>query len=141
MFALIADLWENIRVALDGLLSNKLRSSLTMLGVIIGVGAVIALMSIGAGAQAEITSQINSIGTNLLIVMPMSSGRVMGGGGGGGGSPAYITMDDVEALSNPLNVHNALFVVPEYSTNGQIIFGDTNFSVTALGTRRIYQPE
>lgn len=136
MFALIADLWENVRVALDGLLSNKLRSSLTMLGVIIGVGAVIALMSIGAGAQAEITSQINSIGTNLLIVMPMSSGRV----GGGSGSTAYITMDDVEALSNPLNVRDTLYVVPEYSTNGQIIFGDQNFSVTALGTIPDYLP-
>ena len=137
MFALIADLWENVRVALDGLLSNKLRSSLTMLGVIIGVGAVIALMSIGAGAQAEITSQINSIGTNLLIVMPMSSGRIEGGGGG---SEVSITMDDVEALSNPLNVQDALYVVPEFSTNGQIIFGDTNFSVTALGTTSVYLP-
>ncbi len=136
MFALIADLWENVRVALDGLVSNKLRSALTMLGVIIGVGSVIALMSIGAGAQAEITNQINSIGTNLLIVMPMSSGRV----GGGGGVPAFITMDDVEALSNPLNVQNTLYVVPEYSINGQIIFGDTNFSVTTLGTTPDYLP-
>ena len=53
MMALIADLWENVRVALGGLASNKLRSALTMLGVVIGVGAVIGLMSIGEGAQAS----------------------------------------------------------------------------------------
>ena len=68
MIALIADLLENVRVALDGLLANKMRSALTMLGVIIGVGAVIALMSIGEGAQVSITEQINSVGSNLIFV-------------------------------------------------------------------------
>ena len=68
MIAWIADLLENVRVAFDGLLANKMRSALTMLGVIIGVGAVIALMSIGEGAQASITEQINSVGSNLIFV-------------------------------------------------------------------------
>jgi putative ABC transport system permease protein len=130
------DLLENVRVALDGLLANKLRSALTMLGVIIGVAAVIALMSVGSGAQAAITDQISSMGTNMLIVMPRSMGRVQGGGGG---SPSWLTEDDVEALSNPLNVPDAALVVPEYSVNGQIIYGDNNFSVAALGTLPAYR--
>jgi putative ABC transport system permease protein len=68
----LTDLMENVRVALEGLVANKLRSALTMLGIIIGVSAVIALLSIGQGATASITEQITSIGTNLLTVM---SGR------------------------------------------------------------------
>jgi putative ABC transport system permease protein len=136
MFTQLADILENVRVALDGLLSNKLRSALTMLGVIIGVGSVIALMSIGAGAQAEITNQISSIGTNLLIVMPASMGRV---GGGSGGAPGDLTMDDVDALKAPSAVPDAALIVPQYSINGQIIYGDTNFSVSGVGTTPDYQ--
>ena len=135
MFTQLADLLENVRVALDGLVANKLRSALTMLGVIIGVGSVIALMSIGAGAQAEITDQISSIGTNLIMVMPMNTGRVGSSSSGGTG----LTMNDVEALSDPLNVPDAALVVPEYSVNGQIIYGDTNFSVSGTGTTPDYQ--
>lgn len=134
MFTQIADILENIRVALDGLLANKLRSALTMLGVIIGVGSVIALMSIGAGAQTQITDQINSIGTNLLIVMPASMGRV----GGGGSSSGGLTMDDVEALTAPSAVPDAALIVPQYSVNGQIIYGDNNFSVSGVGTTPDY---
>ncbi|MBN1874699.1 MAG: ABC transporter permease, partial [Anaerolineae bacterium] len=135
MLTQFADLLENVRVALDGLVSNKLRSALTMLGVIIGVAAVIALMSIGAGVQAEITSQINSIGTNMLIVMPVSMGRV-----GSGGSSGGITMEDVEAMSDPDKVAGTEWVVPEYSISGQIIYGDNNFSVSGVGTTADYLP-
>ncbi len=134
MFTQIADILENIRVALDGLLSNKLRSALTMLGVIIGVGAVIALMSIGEGAQTEITDQISSIGTNLLVVMPTTTGRVGGGGAASGG----LTMDDVEALLAPSAVPDAALIVPQYSVSGQIIYGDTNFSASGVGTTPDY---
>jgi len=135
MLTQLGDLWENVRVALDGLLANKLRSALTMLGVIIGVAAVIALMSIGAGVQEEITGEISSLGTNILIVMPNSRASV----GHGGGEAAWITVDDVEALSDPANVADARLVVPEYGVSGQIIYGDGNFSVSALGTTPAYQ--
>ncbi|MGC9395730.1 MAG: ABC transporter permease [Anaerolineae bacterium] len=134
MFTQLADLLENIRVALDGLLANKLRSTLTMLGVIIGVGAVIALMSVGEGAQTEITGQISSIGTNLLVVMPTTTGRVGGGGSASGG----LTMDDVEALTAPSAVPDASLIVPQYNVNGQIIYGDTNFSASGVGTTPDY---
>ncbi|MCJ7548789.1 MAG: ABC transporter permease, partial [Anaerolineae bacterium] len=136
MLTRLGDLWESVRVALDGLLANKLRSALTMLGVIIGVAAVIALMSIGAGVQDEITGQISSLGTNILIVMPSERASV---GHGGGGGAAWITVDDVEALSDPANVPDASLVVPEYSVNGQIIYGDDNFNVSAVGTTPDYQ--
>ncbi len=134
MFTQLADLLENIRVALDGLLSNKLRSALTMLGVIIGVGAVIALMSVGEGAQAQITDQISSAGTNLLVVMPMTTGRV----GSGESSSGSLTMDDVKALVAPSGVPDAALIVPQYSVNGQIIYGDNNFSVSSVGTTPDY---
>ncbi len=137
MVTQLSDLWENVLVALDGLAANKLRAALTMLGVIIGVGSVIALMSIGAGAQEQITAQINSIGTNLLIVMPQNTGRV--GGSSGGSASKGLTMDDVEALRRADAVPDAQLIVPEYSVNGQIIYGDTNFSVSAVGTTPDYQ--
>jgi putative ABC transport system permease protein len=135
MFTQLLDLLENVRVALDGLVANKLRSALTMLGVIIGVGSVIALMSIGEGAQTEITGQINSVGTNLIGIMPASSGRVGGSSGGRTG----LTMSDVEALSDPDNVPDVDLVVPQFSINGQIIYGDNNFNVSGTGTTPEYQ--
>ncbi|OQA21550.1 MAG: Macrolide export ATP-binding/permease protein MacB [Chloroflexi bacterium ADurb.Bin360] len=129
MLTQLADLLENIKVALDGLLANKMRSLLTMLGVIIGVGAVIALMSIGNGAQASITQEINSIGTNMLIVTSGGFGRIGGPGGGSMG----VTMDDVEALADPNNVPAAAMVVPQYDGNGQLVYGDVNLNATVSG--------
>ena len=64
------NLWQNILEALDSLLSNKVRSGLTVLGIVIGVGSVIAMLAIGTGAQNTITGSISDIGTNLLFVMP-----------------------------------------------------------------------
>jgi putative ABC transport system permease protein len=136
MIATIADLWENVRVALDGLVVNKMRSALTMLGVIIGVGAVIALMSIGEGAQASITEEITSIGTNLLFVSPgaFESGPVRGAAG----SARSLTYADAEAIADPLNVPDAVLVAPEFSQGTQVIFGDANINVSVLGTTDEY---
>jgi len=134
MITQLVDLLENVRVALEAMMANKLRTALTMLGVIIGVAAVIALMSIGEGAQVSITQQISSMGTNMLVVVPMTRGRVGERSAGG-----YITMEDYEALADPLRVPDAELVVPEYNVAGQIIFGDTNFSVNALGTTPDYR--
>src|SRR5215216_2655457 len=68
----VVSLWEVMRISFDSLLANKMRSLLTMLGVIIGVGSVIALLALGNGASAAITGQIQSIGTNVLTIMPGS---------------------------------------------------------------------
>ncbi len=131
------DILENIRVALDGLLSNKLRSGLTMLGVIIGVAAVIALLSIGAGAQASITNQINSAGTNLLFVMPGAprNGNVRGAFGGA----VTLTYKDAQAIADPANVPDAKSVAPEFSRNAQVIFSHANLNTSIKGVTDSYQ--
>jgi putative ABC transport system permease protein len=133
---MITDTLENLRVALDGLLVNKMRSGLTMLGVIIGVAAVISLLSIGEGAQASITEEITSIGTNLLFVSPGATR--MGGVRGASGSAATLTYDDAEAIADPNNVPDAAVVAPEYSKNTQIIFGDANVNASVTGTTAEY---
>ena len=71
------NVWQSIRIALHALRVNKLRSTLTMLGIIIGVGAVIAMVAVGAGAQARVAEQIGSLGTNLVII---KSGSATSGG-------------------------------------------------------------
>ena len=133
---MITDLLENLRVALDGLAVNKMRSALTMLGVIIGVGAVIALMSIGEGAQASITEQISSIGTNLLFVAPGAAS--FGPVHDTAGSATTLTYDDAQAIADPGNVPDAAAVAPEFSQNTQVIFGDANVNASVLGTTGEY---
>jgi putative ABC transport system permease protein len=136
MIAWIVDLLENVRVAFDGLLANKMRSTLTMLGVIIGVGAVIALMSIGEGAQASITEQINSVGSNLIFVS--AGARQMGPVENSAGS-ASLTYEDAQAIADPRNVPDALAVAPEFGQNTQVIFGDENVNVSVTGVTPEYQ--
>jgi putative ABC transport system permease protein len=113
-----------------------MRSALTMLGVIIGVGAVIALMSIGEGAQASITEQISGIGTNLLFVAPGAAS--FGPVHGTAGSAMSLTYDDVQAIADPGNVPDAALVAPEFSQNTQVIFGDANVNASVLGTTGEY---
>jgi putative ABC transport system permease protein len=136
ILAWMTDLWGNVWVALDGLLANKMRSSLTMLGVVIGVGAVIALMSIGEGAQTSITEQINSVGSNLVFVSAGSRG--MGPVRGAGGR-APITYDDAKAIADPRHVPDALAVAPEFGQNTQVIFGNENINVSVTGVTPEYQ--
>ena len=87
-----------VRVALRALGANKLRTTLTMLGIIIGVGAVIALMSIGRGAQAQVTSQIQSLGTNLLFMRPGSTSDQ--GVRSAAGQAPTLTLDDADAIAD-----------------------------------------
>jgi len=106
------NLVESFRIALRALSSNKVRSALTMLGVIIGVAAVILLVAIGSGVQQEITGQIEGLGSNLLFVFP---GNFSGGGGGGAGGPGAeirkrFTMDDAELVQRRLG--DSAIVVP-----------------------------
>jgi putative ABC transport system permease protein len=138
MIASIVDLLDNVRVALDGLVANKMRSALTMLGVVIGVAAVIALMSIGTGAQASITDQIASVGTNLLLVSPGAASD-RGPVQGASGSAATLTYEDAQAIADPGNVPDAAVVAPEYGKNTQVIFGDANVNGAVTGVTAEYQ--
>ncbi len=98
-------LWESIRLAMKALAANKLRATLTMLGIIIGVGAVITLMSVGEGVQTYITEQFQSIGSNLFFLIPGSFEHELT-------RPAYLTLRDAEALRDPIAAPDILRVAP-----------------------------
>src|SRR6266567_4659710 len=99
---------QAVRVAFGSLVANKLRSALTMLGMGIGVGAVITLMSIGQGAQAAVQAQFNSLGTNLVFVTPGTTSS--GGVRVQAGNVQTLTYDDARALADPENVPDASLV-------------------------------
>ncbi len=104
---------ESMRIALRALSANKLRSALTMLGIIIGVGAVITLLSVGKGVENYVISQFQSIGSNLLFVVP---GRLEEGGPHPRRQTVRpLTMGDAEAIADPFNVPDAIAVAPELS--------------------------
>jgi putative ABC transport system permease protein len=119
---------ELFRIALRSLNANKLRSSLTMLGIIIGVGAVITLLSVGEGVQRLVAEQIQSIGSNLLFVVP---GQV--GEGGGANIGLTLTISDAEALAAPGNVPDAVAVAPVLQQGGQAARAGQNRFSTISG--------
>ncbi len=123
-----------LKVALRALGRNKLRSALTMLGIIIGVGAVIAMVSIGQGAQAMIEQQINSMGSNVLYVMP---GNITTGGASlGQGAANTLTDEDVEAMRREIPTIAAASPVVRSQT--QMVFGNQNWFVRIEGTNEFF---
>jgi putative ABC transport system permease protein len=120
---------EVVRVSFDSLFANKTRSILTMLGVIIGVASVVALLSLGNGAQASITGQVESIGTNLIFVMP---GSTSNRGPGQMAAAQNLTMDDVQAINSlglPLNS-----IAPQFSGSADIVAPAADKYATIAGT-------
>ena len=127
--------FESIRVSLRALKANKLRSVLTMLGMIIGVAAVIAMVGIGNGATASITSQIEGLGSNLLTISPGQSNS--GGVRGGAGSLTTLTITDVDKIQA---VGPAVKAVAPYTDNDyQVVFGSGNTSTQISGTNESYE--
>ncbi len=123
-------LWRTFKVAWEGLTLNKARSFLTTLGVIIGVGAVIVMMAVSAGAEAEIADQINALGANLIIVMPSFN---RGGFGPGAGRPPGFDYEDIGAIEQ--NVDGVSGVSAEQSTTQDIKAGSTTLeSISVVGT-------
>ena len=120
-------IFEILRVALDAIRANKLRSFLTMLGIVIGVGAVITMVALGEGAQRAVEEQIASLGTNVLTVRP---GQGWFRGVRSGAAP--LTVDDVEAVRR--EVPEVTAVAPEMDSNFQVEFGRTNANVRVVGT-------
>src|SRR6267143_7099771 len=114
------DLLATIKVALRALARNKMRSILTMLGIIIGVGAVIAMVGIGQGASASIQSEIANLGNNMLFVM--SGSMNTGGMRGGAGSNNTLIPEDADAIERECPAVRA--VSPGVRANGQLVFGN-----------------
>lgn len=124
---------EQIRLALRALAVNKLRSALTMLGIIIGVGAVITLLSVGEGVQNLVRSQLQSIGTNLLFV-------VSGNLGTSTRSATGLTLADAEAIADPFNVPDVVAVAPELLANADVSYRKTTLRVSVSGVTPTYAP-
>jgi putative ABC transport system permease protein len=127
---------ESIRIALRSLGANKLRAALTMLGIIIGVAAVIALMGIGRGAQKAIDSQINSMGTNLIFVSPGSTNQ--SGVRSSQGSAQTLTYDDAVALSTQ-GLSAVAAVAPEVRSFGQAVYMGNNANTQIVGVTPEYE--
>jgi putative ABC transport system permease protein len=124
---------ETFQVALGALRANKLRSFLTMLGVVIGVAAVIAMVAIGRGAQESVNQRIAALGTTLVTVTP---GQIFGRGVASGTDRARLTMDDADALAERGRYVAA--VQPEMSGQAQVQFGSSNTNTTIVGTTPNY---
>ncbi|MGZ3513266.1 MAG: ABC transporter permease [Thermodesulfobacteriota bacterium] len=126
MTRLLSSLW----IALRALMVNKMRSALTMLGIIIGVGAVIAMVAVGTGAKQRIADQIASMGSNLLIVLSGSS--TSGGLRFGSGTVPTLTVDDSKAILN--EIPSVKYVAPTLGGGAQVVFGNQNWSTIINGT-------
>jgi putative ABC transport system permease protein len=120
-----------IRVAFRALVRNKMRAALTMLGIIIGVSAVIAMVSIGQGAQASVQAQIEGMGTNLLFISAgaQNQGGVRSGTGDSGTNT--LTVEDLEAIGR--EVPSVAMVTPTVNARSQLIFGNQNWNTSVQG--------
>lgn len=125
-----------IRSGLKNLAINKMRTGLAMLGIIIGIGSVIALVSLGESSKRAVQSQIQSIGSNLLTVSPgsQSSGGVRGAAGG----VTTLTSEDAETIKNSSEVTTIKNVSPEYSSRAQVIAGRNNTNTQIVGVKPVY---
>ena len=124
--------WESILIAWEGLIANKLRTALTMLGIIIGVGAVIAMISIGLGVQQKVQSSISSLGSNLLVVMPGASSSAGGGVRQAAGSNITLTYTDAKAIGK--SVSGIANLAPAVSSSYQLVYGNQNWKTSVQGT-------
>lgn len=122
--------FASLKIALRALMVNKMRSGLTMLGIIIGVGAVIAMIAVGSGAKKRIADQIASMGSNILIVLSGSS--TSGGLRFGAGTVPTLTVDDSKAILS--EVPGVRAVAPHISGVAQVIYGNQNWSTIVYGT-------
>jgi putative ABC transport system permease protein len=124
---------ETFRTSFDALIHRRMRSILTMLGILIGIAAVMLTVGLGQGAQAKVTDQINKLGSNLLIVTPGSS-TTSGGFRGGRGSATTLTTDDATVLANPAIAPDILRVAPTSTTQSSVLAGTTNWTTSIVGT-------
>ncbi|NLW35892.1 MAG: FtsX-like permease family protein [Syntrophorhabdus aromaticivorans] len=120
-------IWNALILALRAISRNKMRSFLTILGIVIGVAAVITLVTVGGGATAKVTEDIAKLGSNLLMVTP---GQMRGGGGGHGEAKAF-EMDDAKAIAR--EVSSLVAVAPTSSSSAMAVYGSKSWSTSVTG--------
>lgn len=131
-------MYESLKVALRSLSSNKVRTALTMLGMVIGVAAVIAMLSIGQGATQRISTSINAMGTNLLTIIP-GNPRLRGGFGGAGQAVTTLTVEDAAVITK--NLTNSVSMVASAARgNASLKMGNQNTQTSLIGTVASYEP-
>jgi len=126
------NIFQTIVVAIQSIVQNKLRASLTMLGIIIGVGAVIALVAAGAGAQAQVLERFESMGANMLTISPGQAMMMGFRGQRSGATAASFTNETVKAIEELAT--SVTTVAPQYSGQASIVFGSNNTQTNVLGT-------
>jgi putative ABC transport system permease protein len=124
------DVGSSVRVAFRALRVNKMRSALTMLGIIIGVAAVITMLAVGMGTKQQLSEQIASIGSNLIIILPGSTSA--GGVKMGSGTQPTLSLDDADAIEKELSTVAA--AAPVHSGAAQIVYGNLNWATSVVGT-------
>ncbi len=124
------DFLQTVKIALRALRTNKMRSFLTMLGIIIGIAAVIAMMAVGSGASYVISQQIASIGSNIILVLPGST--TSGGLRSGSGGSQTLTSDDVKAIM--AECPSVDLAAPTVRSSALVVFGNLNWSTVLMGT-------
>ena len=135
------NLIESIRVALRALATNKLRSGLTMLGIIIGISAVITLVSVGQGVQTVVAEQMAGIGSNLMFVMPGeldTTSTSMRSSFLSSVNVSTLTYGDVLALENQVNAPDLLGVTPEFMANSTVVYGNESAKTSISGVTATY---
>ena len=130
------ELFEHVRSALGAIRANKLRSALSMLGILIGVTAVIAMLAIGKGAQKSVETQLSSLGSNLIMLFPMSP-RTAGGARGAHGTSSRLTLEDAAMIAR---AHPGIVrAAGELSGSVQVVFADKNVNTSLVGAEPEYE--
>ncbi len=129
---------DTLRTASEAMRTHRLRSALTVLGILIGITAVILTVGLGNGAKAEVRDQIAQLGTNLLVVSPGSS-TDDSGVRGGFGSASTLTTQDAEALAEPAAAPDIQAIAPTSTSSVSLTAGDTNWTTTLMGTTEAWQ--
>jgi putative ABC transport system permease protein len=124
---------ETLRTGLEAIRAHRLRSGLTMLGILIGIAAVILTVGLGEGASAQIRAQINSLGTNLLIITP-GSATSAGGVNGPLGSATTLSVQDADALASKVTAPDIAVVAPTSQAPQTLIAGTANWTTNMVGT-------
>jgi len=130
---------ETFRTALEAIRSRRMRSSLTMLGILIGIAAVMLTVGLGQGAQAQVRDQINQLGSNLLIVSPGST-TTLSGIRGGRGSASTLTTRDATALASTVVAPDIARVAPVVTGSQSLTAGTTNWTANVVGTTPDWLP-